>query len=122
MSQLIDTLNHIATCLNGDAALVRRGRFIDLDFLLGVAEETHYLTISVGRLSSIVPGPVLMKPWEFAIRIDGEAWEQFRQPVPKPNYHDIFAMCKQGTASIEGNIQPLMANLRYFKELLAHGR
>ena len=46
----------------------------------------------------------------------------FRQPVPKPNYHDIFAMCKQGTASIEGNIQPLMANLRYFKELLAHGR
>jgi len=122
MSQLFDTLNHIATCLNDDVALVRRGRFIDLDFLLGVAAETHYLTISGGRLSSIVPGPVLMKPWEFAIRIDGEAWEQFRQPVPKPNYHDIFAMCKQGTASIEGNIQPLMANLRYFKELLAHGR
>ena len=122
MSRLIDTLNHIATCLNGDYALVRRGRFIDLDFLLGVAEEPHYLTISVGRLSSLVPGPVLMKPWEFAIHIDGEAWEQFRQPVPKPNYHDIFAMCKQGTASIEGNIQPLMANLRYFKELLAHGR
>ena len=122
MSQLFDTLNHIATCLNDDVALVRRGRFIDLDFLLGIAAETHYLTISVGRLSSIVPGPVLMKPWEFAIHIDGEAWEQFRQPVPKPNYHDIFAMCKQGTASIEGNIQPLMANLRYFKELLAHGR
>ena len=122
MSQLIDTLNHLATCLNSAAALVRRGRFIDLDFLLSVAAETHYLTISVGRLSSIVPGPVLMKPWEFAIHIDGEAWEEFRQLVPKPNYHDIFAMCKQGTASIEGNIQPLMANLRYFKALLAHGR
>ena len=122
MSLLSDTLNHIATGLNADVALVRRGRFIDLDFLLGIATETHYLTISAGRLSSIVPGPVLMQSWEFAIHIDGEAWKEFRRPVPKRNYHDIFAMCKQGTARIEGNIHPLMANLRYFKELLAHGR
>ena len=122
MSQLFDTLNRIATGLNDDAALVHRGRFIDLDFLLGINAETHYLKITAGRLSSVVPGPVLMRPWEFAIHIDGKAWNEFRQPIPKPNYHDIFAMCKQGTARIEGNIQPLMANLRYFKELLAHGR
>jgi hypothetical protein len=31
-------------------------------------------------------------------------------------------MCKSGDARIDGDIQPLMANLRYFKELLALAR
>ena len=42
--------------------------------------------------------------------------------MPRPGFHDLFAMTKSGRASIDGNLQPLMANLRYFKEVLAAPR
>jgi hypothetical protein len=42
--------------------------------------------------------------------------------VPAPGYHDIFAMTKGGRARVEGNLQPLMANLRFIKDLLAAPR
>ena len=39
--------------------------------------------------------------------------------MPAPGYHDVFAMAKAGHARIEGDLVPLMANLRYVKDLLA---
>ena len=59
-----------------------------------------------------------MLSWRFSIRASVETWEAFWQPVPSPGYHDLFAMTKSGDAIIEGDIQPLMANLRYVKEVL----
>ncbi len=112
----------IAAAVNDDAGLVRRGRFIDLEFLLSIGKEANYLAISKGRVVSVSPGDVLMRPWTFAIHIDGEAWDGFCQATPRPGHHDLFAMTKSGQARIEGDIHPLMANLRYFKELLAKGR
>jgi hypothetical protein len=38
--------------------------------------------------------------------------------VPRPGYHDLFALTRFGRARIEGDLQPLMANLRYIKEVL----
>ena len=122
MMPLAATLAHISTTLNNDPGFVRRGRFINLDFRLGIGGEICYLTIAQGRLAAITPGPALMRPWCFAIQIEADAWTQFCQPVPRPGYHDLFAMCKSGDARIDGDIQPLMANLRYFKELLALAR
>ena len=56
------------------------------------------------------------------VRAPAEAWQKFWEPVPAPGYHDIFAMTKGGHARVEGNLQPLMANLRYIKDLLAAPR
>ena len=36
-------------------------------------------------------------------------------------WHDIFALSKRGAMAIEGNLQPLMANLQYVKDLAAAG-
>jgi hypothetical protein len=42
--------------------------------------------------------------------------------VPEAGYHDLFAMAKAGQARVEGDLQPLMANLRYVKDVLASPR
>ena len=115
-------LARLAELVNGDGALVRRGRFLDVDFLLEVGAEPYYLSVRAGRIAEVVTGPKLMRPWRFAIRAPAEAWAEFWQPMPAPGYHDIFAMTKAGVARVEGDLQPLMANLRYVKEVLAAPR
>lgn len=108
--------------VNDNAALVHRGRFLSVDLLLQDGEETYHVRIRDGRIDGVERGPLLMRPWRFAIRAEAEAWRAFWEPMPRPGYHDVFAMCKLGVASVEGDLQPLMANLRYVKEVLAAPR
>jgi len=60
----------------------------------------------------------LLCSWAFAIRADAKAWSALWQPVPAPGSHDVFALYKRGEMQIDGNLQPLMANLQYFKDLV----
>lgn len=108
--------------VNDNAALVWRGRYLSADVLLQSGSAPYHVDIREGRIAQVLLGPVLMRPWRFAIRAETAAWQAFWQAMPKPGYHDIFAMCKLGVASIEGDLQPLMANLRYVKEVLAAPR
>ena len=112
----------LADAVNGDPALVRRGRYLDVEFVIEIDAERYYVTVAAGRIVAVVPGPALMRPWRFAIAASADAWRRFWQPMPEPGYHDIFAMAKSGAARIEGDLQPLMANLRYIKEVLATPR
>jgi hypothetical protein len=104
--------------VNADAALVRRGRFLTCDFLVEVGEVPYHVSVECGRIASVTRGPALMRPWRFAIRASEEAWYQFWQPVPRSGYHDLFALTRFGHARVEGDLHPLMANLRYVKEVL----
>jgi hypothetical protein len=63
--------------------------------------------------------PVLMRSWRFAYRATPQAWTAFWQPMPKAGWHDLLALTKRGEATLEGDIQPFMANLQYFKDVLA---
>ena len=102
-----------------DEQLRFRGRFVSLDCLVGTAAVPVYLTIAHGRVADAQRGPLLMRPWRFAIRATPRAWNAFWQPVPRPGWHDLFALAKRGEATIEGEIGPLLANLQFFKDLLA---
>ena len=42
--------------------------------------------------------------------------------MPAAGYHDLFALTKSGQARVEGDLRPLMANLRYVKDVLAKPR
>ena len=108
--------------VNANAPLMRRGRYLTTTFLVGVGDIDWLVDIVAGRVEAVRPGPHLMDSWRFAIRASGEAWAGFWEPVPRPGRHDIFAMAKSGEAVIEGDLQPLMANLRYIKEVLAAPR
>ena len=111
-------IERIVDLVNADAALVRRGRFLTTDFLVEVGDEPFPVSVEAGRIASVTHGPAPARPWRFAIRASAEAWREFWQPVPRAGYHDLFALTRFGHARIEGDLLPLMANLRYIKEVL----
>lgn len=104
--------------VNTDATLVRRGRYFSTVFLIEVGETTWLVTVHEGRVARVERGPFLLREWAFAIRASAEAWRRFWEPVPAPGFHDLFALTKGGHARVEGDLRPLMANLRYVKDLL----
>lgn len=111
-------IDRLPALVNGDEALVRRGRFLTCEFLVEVGDVAYHVSVEQGRIASVTPGPAPARPWRFAIRASAEAWREFWQPVPRPGYHDLFALTRFGHARIEGDLLPLMANLRYVKEVL----
>lgn len=119
---IADTFLRLPALVNSDTALVRRGRWCKTSFLLGAGAVPLYLAIDAGKIVDVTRGPVLMRSWVFAIRADADAWSRFWHPVPEPGFHDLLAMSRFGRATIEGDLQPLMANLRYFKEVLESPR
>ena len=92
-------IEHLPELVNGDAALVRRGRYLNVEFVIEIDAERYYVTVAAGRIVAVTPGPALMRPWHFAIAASADAWRRFWQPMPEPGYHDIFAMTKSGAAS-----------------------
>ena len=100
-----------------DTDILRRGWLVDTCCLIEIGAEQLVLTIRNGRptVAECVP---LFASWEFAIRAEAEAWMALWQPVPKAGWHDLFALCKRGAMRIEGSLQPFMANLQYFKDLV----
>lgn len=111
-------IERLSDLVNADAALVRRGRFLTADFLVEVGDEPFLVSVQDGRVAGVTRRPAPTRPWRFAIRASAEAWREFWQPVPRPGYHDLFALTRFGHARIEGDLLPLMANLRYVKEVL----
>jgi hypothetical protein len=114
-----DALERLAELANGDAWLVHRGRHVDVTFLLEVGDTPYFVHIRRGRVDAIDRGPRVPPRWTFALRAAEEAWRTFWTPRPPPGFHDLLAMLKSRHLRIEGDQLSLMANLRYFKDLLA---
>jgi pimeloyl-ACP methyl ester carboxylesterase len=108
--------------VNDDAALVRRGRFLTVTFLIASGATQYLVRVVEGRIAAVERGPFLMRDWRFAVRASEDAWRKFWEPVPAAGYHDVFAMAKFGNAVIEGDLLVLMQNLRYVQDLLAAPR
>jgi hypothetical protein len=111
-------LERLPEWVNTDAALVRRGRYFSATFLVEVGETSWLVSVHAGRVERVERGPFLMREWAFAIRGSADAWRRYWEPVPPPGFHDLFALTKGGHARVEGDLQPLMANLRYVKDVL----
>jgi hypothetical protein len=114
--------DRLAVLPAADPWLVARGRFLTTTFLLEVGAERCLVDIEHGRVVAVRSGPIVMPVWTFAIRAQREDWEQYWLPVPPPGTHDLFAMLKRKRLVVEGDLAPFMANLLYFKELLAMPR
>jgi hypothetical protein len=105
--------------VNGDEALVRRGRFLSTTFLLEVGSTPWLISIVEGRIVSVTSGPFVMPSSSFALRAPEDEWKKFWSPRPPPGSNDLMALIKRRVLKPEGNLQIFMANLRYFKEALA---
>jgi hypothetical protein len=105
--------------VNGDAGLVRRGRYLTTTFLLEVGPTAWLVQIFEGRIVAVSKGPFVMPSSAFALRAPGEEWEKFWSRRPPPGSNDLMALIKRRVLKAEGDLQVFMANLRYFKEALA---
>ncbi|HUZ73312.1 MAG TPA: hypothetical protein VMU87_10010 [Stellaceae bacterium] len=121
-ADLVRRIERLSDLVNGDPWLVHRGRFVTLELRLDLGAVLYHVAIDRGRIAAVARGPFLMRAWGFAVRGSAEGWRQFWRPVPPPHHHDIFALQKLGAFRIEGDLQPLMANLLYFKDVLAAPR
>ena len=113
---MIETL---AGRVNGDEALVRRGRFLTTTFLLEVGPTAWLIRIFEGRIMSVTSGPFVMPSSSFALRAPEEEWRKFWSHRPPPGSNDLMALIKRRVLNAEGDLHIFMANLRYFKEALA---
>ena len=74
---------------------------------------------AAGRIIDMAPAPVLMRSWCFSYRASPAAWTEYWKPVPRPGWHDLLALTKNGKAVLEGDLLPFMTHLQYFKDVLA---
>jgi hypothetical protein len=117
-NRLATAFEQLPRLLADDPDLVRRGAFFDARFEVGIGAIPFDVVVAAGKVTSLERGPFVMRSWRFAVRGTAEAWGRLWQPVPDPGWHDLSALVKRGTASLEGDLQPLMANLQYVKDVL----
>lgn len=122
MDALERRLRTLRQRVNDDDALVRRGRYVSLVFLLGVGEREYLIAIECGKISDIQPRRLATTSGRFCIRAAPETWAEHWTALPARDYHDLFSMLPKGFASIDGDLLPLMQNLQYFKDVLASAR
>jgi pimeloyl-ACP methyl ester carboxylesterase len=115
-------IERIRDLVNADEELMRRGRHISTTFLMEIGRQGYLIKIVEGRITSITPGPFVTPNYSFALRAPRDEWESFWTKLPPPGHNDIFALFKRGKLVIEGDLHPLMANLLYFKDVLAAPR
>ena len=108
--------------VNADAALIHRGRWVSATVLVGVGDRHYLLTIEKGRLSQVREGPFVTPSYDFGVTAPTEEWERFWAPRPLPGSHDLFALLRRGVLTLSGDLHPFMANLQYFKDVLAAPR
>lgn len=104
--------------MNSDRHLVWRGRNLSVDCLVQIGTMPFLLRIEEGGIRECRKGLTLLSSWVFAVRGSAQGWAALWQDPPPPGWHDIFALTKRGEMALEGNLQPLMANLQYFKDLV----
>ena len=105
--------------VNADEALVRRGRYLTTTFLLEVGASAFLVSIFEGRVMSVTPGPFVTPSASFALRAPEDEWQKFWSFRPPPGSNDLMALIKRRVLRADGDLYVFMANLRYFKEMLA---
>lgn len=115
-------IENLATYVNGDEALVRRGRFVNCQLLVGVGDKDFIVSIDAGRVTDVRSRRISIESGAFAIRAAAEVWREHWSAMPRRDHHDLFSMLAAGLASIDGDLRPFMQNLLYFKALLAAPR
>jgi hypothetical protein len=112
------SIEQLAERVNSNEALVRRGRYFSETVMIEVGTAQYLVRFESGRIATVARVRTNLQSWTFAIRAAEEVWQRFWEPVPAPGYHDLIALLRYGRLRLEGNLQPLMANLIYLKLVL----
>jgi hypothetical protein len=116
------SIEKLPELVNGNAALVRRGKWFTGTWMAEVGAKQYRIDTQAGRIAAVSPVRTNLQPWVFAVRAGEDAWQRFWRPMPEPGFHDIIAMMRYGHLRIEGNLEPFIANLLYVKAVLESPR
>ena len=105
--------------VNGDAVLLRRGRYLNTMCQLDFGAASVLLRIIDGRIAEMQRNPSVMPSADFAIIGEPTIWRRFLAADPPPGDHDLFAFLKRRELRVVGDLHPLMSHLLYFKALFA---
>ena len=59
-------IEKIASLVNADARLLRRGRFVDTTFMIAIDDAYTLIRIEGGRIAKVTPGPFITPDYSFA--------------------------------------------------------
>lgn len=104
--------------VNADGYLVQRGRTLSGDCMVHIGAVPFLLRIEQGRIAACTRHMPLFSNVLLTIKGSLAAWAALWEPMPQPGWHDIFALCKRGEMTVEGQMQPLFAHLQYIKDVL----
>lgn len=99
--------------------LARWGRHLSVNLLVEAGERRWILAVRDGVLARAEPAPAIMPRYDLALRFDAAGLERFLRSPPPPGWHDLMALMRQGALRVEGDIQPFMAHLFWFKGVFA---
>jgi len=111
-------LEKIKDIVNDDPWLQRKGRWVNAVFMVESDEKRWRFTVRRGRIETIESGPFVTPSSDLSFRAPQAAWSEFWQSSPKPGYNDVLALLRRKLLRVDGNLQPFMANLFYFKGVL----
>jgi hypothetical protein len=117
--EVIGRFESVPGLLEADHALLRAGRWLNVDCLLGPIGRPFLVSIRQGRIAEMSAAPKLMPSWRFSYTASSRAWMEYWRLEPRPGWHDLLALTKRGEAFLEGDLHPFMTHLQYFKDLLA---
>lgn len=117
--QVINAFEALPGLLEADRELIRAGRWLDVDCLLGPTGQPFLVSIRQGHITALSPAPKTMPSWRFSYTASPRGWIEYWRTEPKPGWHDLLSLTKRGEAALAGEIHPFMTHLQYFKDLLA---
>jgi len=117
--QVVSAFETLPRLLEADAEIIRAGRWLDVDCLLGPIGQPFLVSIRQGRITELSPAPKTMPSWRFSYTASPRGWIEYWRTEPAPGWHDLLSLTKRGEAILAGEIHPFMTHLQYFKDLLA---
>jgi len=102
---------------NADPILMRRARFLELEFGLDLGDGPAVIRVNKGHVSASAASPATRPA--FSIVGPKNVWDEFSQPLPKPGYHHLMAMNENHHTRFEGDVYPLLVNLFFITGLLS---
>jgi hypothetical protein len=122
MGNVATAIEKLPELVNSNAALVRRGRWFTATWMVELGEQQYRVQTEAGRIATVTAVRTHLQPWVFAVRAGEDVWQRFWHPMPEPGFHDIIALMRYGRMRLEGNLEPLIANLLYLKQVLESPR
>src|ERR1700728_4016643 len=91
-ASIASTFEQLPKLLDSDSELIRAGRLLNVDCLLGPAARPFLVFIRAGRIAEMSAAPKTMPSWRFGYTASPQAWIEYWRAEPKPGWHDLLAL------------------------------